>query len=115
MFIAVSVISGCAGIPDPAIENKKLNTKARLQLASIIGDALLFITTLAIGILGAVGVLNGMPPAAAYSLLALSGAIALTWIGLIILGALAGEPLGILRHSKNLFQAACSSDPNLIQ
>ena len=46
-------------------------------------DALIAITSLVIGILGIVGVI-GMPPAAAYSLIGLSGAIVLLYVSLVI-------------------------------
>ncbi len=53
------------------------NTRNTLSVSSMVSDALLFITLLVVGILGATSVIT-MPPAAAYSLLGLASLIFLT-------------------------------------
>ena len=47
-----------------------------------LGDALLSITSLTIGILGALSIISGIPPAAAYTLIGISGVITLSWIAM---------------------------------
>ena len=99
---------GCIDAKYPTVEDKKLNTSARVLLASIIADALISITALVVGILGVVGILHGMPPAAAYTLIGLSGFIISSWV------AMAAFTKGSsLKLAKILLQAGVSSDPSI--
>lgn len=105
MYIATTIITrACGNFPD--VKDKKVNATAKIMAASIVGEALLSITALVIGILGAVGVLHGLPPAAAYTLIGYSGLITLIWV---IFTALSKGVM--LKGARDLLQAPFSSDP----
>ncbi|MFC2049387.1 hypothetical protein ACFLR2_01785 [Chlamydiota bacterium] len=108
MFFITSLIGHCAGTTGPQVADKKLNGAARCYVATIVGDALISITALVVGILGIVGILQGLPPAASYTLIGLSGGITLSWLVMIVVSK--GK---ILPSAMKLLQAAVSSDPEL--
>lgn len=58
----------------------------KIQIGLIIADAVVSISALVIGILGVVSVI-GMPAAAAYTLIGVSGLITLPWLAVAILYA----------------------------
>ena len=100
-----SVIGGCLGAEDGNVE--LFNKMAKVHLASIVVDALVSITALVVGILGCLSMIHGMPPAAAYTLISLSGGITLIWI------ALAACSKGkIFIYSKELFVRAATGPSN---
>ena len=110
MFPVSLIVGDCINAKQPASEGKKLNTSARVLLNLVIADALISITALVIGILGLVGILHGMPPAAAYTLVGLSGFIISSWV------AMAAFSKGYsLKLAKILLQAGVSSDPSILR
>jgi hypothetical protein len=105
MFFAISSVEACQKSTVSEVINSKLNTRAKLTLATIIGDTFVSITCLVIGILRLVSVLHGIPPAASYALLGISGVITLTWLLLSI-----GSKGAVIKFTKNLIVAAISDN-----
>ncbi len=103
MFFTIDLIASCNKWPHPEVKNSKLDLQGRLFFGSIVGDALLLITTVIVGL----GLLStqGIPPAASYILLGVSGVIIITWLFLII-----GSKGDVARFSKNLIKAAFSDN-----
>lgn len=70
----------------PSTVNKlSKETGGRLFLGLVVADTVVSLTSLIVGILGAVSVI-AMPPAAAYALIGVSSLITLAWLGLAIFG-----------------------------
>lgn len=105
MLLIFGILGTCEKISEPEIKDRKANMGAKLALTAIAGDALISITSLVIGILGVFAFIHGMPPAAAYTLLGISGTVTLTWASLAL--ASKGESL---EHSKDLIMAAFSKN-----
>lgn len=91
---------------DEEIKNKKLTGLPKIIIASILADAFLSITSLVIGILGLLGIIPGLPPAASFTFIGLSAAIIFAWINMTMLKN--GENVKL---AKILLQASISSDP----
>jgi len=92
----------CLGDP-PERVGKNINTAWKVFTTSVIVDTLISITALIMGILGALSVI-AIPPAAAYTLVAISGVITLAWI----LGAFKWKG-DIFPYAKNVLHGTISS------
>jgi len=77
--------TGRVTVDKPEIKDKKFNSTLKILVSTIMGDAFLSTTLLVVGILGALSVIHGLPPAASYTFIALSGVITTGWIALTIL------------------------------
>lgn len=73
----------CGYFPAVSVKNEKTNITDVIYVAATAFDIFISLTALVVGILGAISVF-AMPPAAAYSLIALSGTITLLWIVLCL-------------------------------
>lgn len=92
--------------PDVTEEKNKLNREAKVIVSCILGDTLISATALAVGVLGIVGTIPGLPPAAAYTLITVSGAITLSWV------FMAAKTNGaVFCEAANLLMAAVVPDP----
>lgn len=82
MFIAFLPLADnkmlCVDFPDQI--DGKMNGGAKVAVACILGDALISITALVVGIVGLVATIHGLPPAGSYTLISLSIGITLAWI-----------------------------------
>ncbi len=104
MFITGFSVATCCGMEKAKIkEGEALNTVAKVLLASSLSDALISISALVVGILGALSIIHGMPPAASYTLIGLSGGTTLIWAALT-----ACTKGGILNFIKKVFVHACT-------
>ena len=86
MCVPIFILSkGCGMFHEPKIDYKVANGPAKFITFGTLSEAFVFITSLVIGILGLTGVIH-MPPAAAYALIGVSGAIGLSYGSMIVLG-----------------------------
>lgn len=106
MFPTVTLLMSCGALDHGKIENKKINTSYKLAFASIVGDTLIAITALVLGILGVLSILHGMSLAASYALLGVSGFIIFSW--LVLSGISKGD---VLNEAARIVQVSISSDP----
>jgi hypothetical protein len=84
LFCIANHILICRKVPDPEATTSSCtgcNSTAKIFCATILGDIALSLSSLVIGILGLKG---DMSPAAAYSLIGVSGTITLAWVAHIV-------------------------------
>lgn len=78
MFLGIGLgLDSCNKIHEPDEDDP---VAAKFWPSAISCDSAIAITALIVGILGAVGVLHGLPPAASYSLMGAGVLIPLAWI-----------------------------------
>lgn len=79
--------------------------REKIVIAAALTDALISISALVVGVLGAISMIHGMPPAASYTLIVLSAVIILVWIALTVISK--GE---LLCGIKELCMVGSDSD-----
>ena len=86
MCVPIFILSDGFGkiIRSPLVDKRRANGPAKFVAFGTLSETIVFITSLVIGILGLVGVIH-MPPAAAYALISVSGAIGLSYGILVVL------------------------------
>ena len=95
-------------LPKPAAtKDNKLNRTARFVIVSILAEALISLSALAIGIISVLGIIPGMPPMAGFAFISLSVGITSAWIASAILFKGANFQI-----AKALFCAALSPNPD---
>jgi len=85
MFTLGITLASQGKISPPTAKDNKLNGTARFMVAGLCMDTLISISALAIGIIGLLGIIPGMPPVAGFALIALNVAITSSWLTLVIL------------------------------
>jgi len=96
------------GLPKAAAtKDNKLNGMARFMIVSILAEALISLSALAIGIISVLGIIPGMPPIAGFAFISLNVAITSAWVAATML--FKGMNFQVV---KALFCAALSPNPS---
>lgn len=80
MFVISLLGLHCAERGPPVVIEGELSTSTKIYLIAVLSDALISISALVVGILGALSIIQGMPPAASYTLIGIGGGITLIWV-----------------------------------